>query len=198
MRLFFLAFCLVTTPVFGWAGGPEEDRQKAVEKAFEEAGKPGEPHQHLATFAGQWSYTAKYWPSPEAKPEESRGSASLRMIMGGRFLEQTVKGKAMGMRYEGRGTTGYDTVRRNYETVWIDNMGTGTMVAKGKYHDNLRTIISEGEYSCPISPDKAQNFRSEWKLIDRDNMVFSLFSAGLNPDGPVFKTMEMTYRRVGK
>lgn len=72
-------------------------------------------------MAGSWIYTSKYWESEGAKPESSNGTAKLKMILGGRFMENDIKGKAMEMPFEGMGITGYNNVMgkiREYRAEW--------------------------------------------------------------------------------
>ncbi len=118
------------------------------------------------------------------------------MILGGRYLQHETKGKAMGMPFEGLGLTGYDNIQRKYVTIWLDNMGTGIMHGTGSFDDKTQVLSDRGEYSCPISANKKREYRSEWKIIDKNNMVYAMYGSGMVDDGPEFKNMEMTFRRA--
>jgi len=54
-----------------------------------------ENHKLLADLDGNWTYTIKFWmnPDPNAKPEESKGTAVRKSIMNGRFSTLDVTGK---------------------------------------------------------------------------------------------------------
>ena len=60
-----------------------------------ELSKPNENHKLLADLAGTWSYTVKFWmnPDPNAKPEESKGTAVRKSMMDGRYFVMDVTGK---------------------------------------------------------------------------------------------------------
>ena len=58
-----------------------------------ELGKPGDNHKVLATMAGDWNYTVKMWMDPTAKPQESKGTATRKAIMDGRFFVTEHGGK---------------------------------------------------------------------------------------------------------
>lgn len=197
MKFLFLLIlsALSANPVFA-DDAANNAKQAEMMKKFEAAATPGAPHKRLASMAGKWTYTSKFWQSAEAKPEESKGTSNIKMILGGRFMQHEVKGKAMGMPFDGMGLTGYDNVKEEYNTLWIDSMGTAMMTGKGKFDESTQTLTDKGEFSCPIADDKEQDFRGEWKIIDKNNMVYALYSAGMVDDGPEFKNMEMIFKRV--
>lgn len=56
----------------------------------------------------------------------------MKMILGGRFLQQEVNGEMMGMPMNGIGITGYDNLKKKYVGFWIDNMGTGMYTMEGE------------------------------------------------------------------
>jgi len=56
---------------------------------------------------------------PGTEPEVSTGTASRRMILGGRYLEETVHAMMMGEHFEGLGLTGYDNVTGSWWGTWV-------------------------------------------------------------------------------
>jgi len=49
-------------------------------------------------MTGSWEFETKMWmEGPGAPPALSKGTAEMKMIMGGRFLRQDLKGEMMGM-----------------------------------------------------------------------------------------------------
>ena len=81
--------------------------------------QPGEGHQIFKALEGKWKHTVKWWMNPTAKPEEHKGTNTNKLIMGGRFLQQDTKGKAMGQAFTGMGITGYNTMKQEYQSVWV-------------------------------------------------------------------------------
>src|SRR5438552_10958968 len=74
------------------AGQPN---QAEMMQQMMELSKLNENHKLLAGLDGTWSYTVKMWmnPDPNAKPQESKGTALRKSMMAGRFfvMEVTVK-----------------------------------------------------------------------------------------------------------
>jgi hypothetical protein len=175
------------------AANMDPKRQEMMKK-FMEYSTPSEGHKILKDLAGRWNYTSKMWESADSKPEESKGTSVMKAIFGGRFLEQEFKGKAMGQKFEGLGFIGYNNVTKKYETTWLDNMSTGIMSGKGEMDTAAKTIKEEGEFTCPIDSDHKREYRSEWKIIDKNNMVYTM--SGEDMDGKDHKMMEITYKRA--
>lgn len=197
MRSVLLSLCLLASSS-AFAADPAnptatDPKRAEMMKKFEEYAKPGAPHKLLEGMAGNWNYTSKMWESRTAKPEEAKGTSSFKMILGGRFLQQEIKGKAMGMPFDGVGLVGYDNMKKKYETTWMDSMSTGTMRGEGSFNESTKTLSDAGEYSCPIT-NKQRSYRSEWKITDKNNMTFAMFGPGME-DPAEFKMMEITYKR---
>jgi hypothetical protein len=174
---------------------PMDPKQAEMMKAWHDYATPGAPHKVLAQMAGQWKYDSKMWEAPDQKPHESKGSGGMKMILGGRWLQMDAKGKAMGIPFQGLGFIGYDNLKGKYESTWIDSMGTGTMHGTGDYDASTKTLSDSGQMSCPMSKDKVTSYRSEWKIVDKNNLMFTMW--GPNPaDGKEMKMMEMHYKRA--
>lgn len=203
MKNYFLTFLIVSlTSALSFAVDPAtpkmdtgmDPKMQEMMKKAQEMGKPGPEHKVLSDLAGDWTYKSKFWHEPNGKPEETTGTSKLKMIMGGRWLQQDIKGKAMGMPFEGMGLTGYDRVKKEYQTMFIDNMGTSAAVGKGTFDTAAKTLKETGSYSCPIT-EKERGYRAEWKILDKNNMAYSMYGTKMDGTGPEFKTMEITYKR---
>lgn len=192
-------FCVLLT-MFGIISsalavdGPSSTKTGEKMRALVEFGTPGESHRRLAELAGKWKYTSTWRESPGAKPEESTGTASMKMVLDGRFLQQSIKGTAMGRPFEGMGIVGYDNLKKRYENVWLDNMSTGMARGTAMYDIASKTLMENGEFSCPATKDKVMTYRAEWKLTDKDNQTYTMWTKDV--DGKEFKSMEMVYKRV--
>src|ERR1041385_2133031 len=64
-------------------------------KQMMELSKMNENHKLLSSLDGNWTYTIKMWmnPDPNAKPQESKGTAARKSVMGGRYFTMDVTGK---------------------------------------------------------------------------------------------------------
>mgnify|MGYP001559485498 CR=1 FL=1 len=174
-------------------GAPDAKMQEMM-RAFQEAAAPGQPHKVLAGMAGEWTYTSKAWMSADGKAEESSGSSSMKMILGGRWLQHEIKGTTMGQAFEGIGLTGYNNVKKKYETIWLDTMSTGAMVGEGDYSPKTKILADKGEYSCPITSSKKNSYRGEWKITSKNKMTYSMYGTMPNETKEI-KQMEINFTR---
>lgn len=192
---------LIAVVCFGFQVGAAEKptpkmdpKMMEMMKKYEAAGTPGAPHKVLAETVGTWKTSSQMWHKPDAPPETSKGTAKFKMILGDRWLQQDFSGTAMGKPFKGIGMLGYDNVKGKYESHWYDSMSTAAMAAEGDYDASTKTLKDKGSMSCPLSADKTQEVRSEWQMVDKNKMVFSMYGSG--PEGgPEFKMMEIVYTR---
>jgi hypothetical protein len=169
-------------------------------KQMMEMGKLNENHKLLADLNGTWSYTVKFWPAPNVPPQESKGTAVRKSMMGGRFFVMDVSGKMQmpdpasgkmkSIDFTGYAIEGYDNVKKKFVGTWIDNMGTGIMMSEGTYDPSSKTFSYTGEYE-PL-PGMKQQIRESLKLTDKNHMNLEWFE---NRDGQEMKTMEIAYTR---
>ena len=195
-QLTFAIFILMSSQAFA-ADKPDAKAQGEMMQKFVAASTPGAPHRRLDEMVGDYTTMAKSWMSADAKPEEVKGHATLKMILGGRWLEQTMSAEASGHMpaFEGMGLIGYDNVKKEYVSVWLDTMSTGAMIGNGEFDSKTKTLADAGKYSCPMT-GKDRGYRSTWQMKEKNTMVFALYGTPpMEPTGKEFKMMEVTYKR---
>jgi hypothetical protein len=153
-----------------------------------------EKHELLKSMAGIWKTDAKFWMAPNTPPEESQGTSENVVIMDGRFLEQNFNGTAMGKPFEGRGFLGYDNMRKEYTSIWFDNMATGIMTGTSQYNPQTKTLTEEGSMSCPISNETHRWYKAVTTFIDPDHYKYETYMK--DEKGQEFKGMEINYNRA--
>jgi hypothetical protein len=191
------ATSVVTAPV--GQPNPQEMMKQMVEM-----GKLNENHKLLSNMDGTWNYTVKMWmnPDPNAKPQESKGTATRKGVMGGRYVVMDVTGKMQmpdetgkmkDMQFKGMGVEGYDNVKQKFVASWIDNMGTGIQFSDGTYDPATKTLTYTSEIE--MMPGMKVPVREVLKLADKDHMMLEWYETR---GGQEKKTMEIAYTRAGK
>lgn len=190
-------FSLVSMVLFSGlsiaADAPQGAHDAEKMKKWEEYATPGAPHKVLEQLVGNWKYTSTWRETADGKPEVSTGKSSMKMILGKRWLQQTMTGKAMGQKFEGLGLTGYDNLKGKYETIWLDSMATGVALGEGTFDSATATLTDKGEMSCPMSPGKVKAFRGVWTIKDKKNMTYTMYTSDTN--GKEFASGEMVFTR---
>lgn len=195
-KITVLALGLALMPSFAPAATDKKNdaaMQEMMKKAIE-AGTPGEEHARLKAMEGKWNASSKMWMTPGDKPQESKGTSVFTMIMGGRFLKQDFTGDMGGQPFQGLGYLGYDNLKKEYTSTWMDTMTTGLMVSHGQFDPKAKVLRDEGTYACPMTGQKDRWFRSEWTLPEGDTSTFTMYSK--DGSGKEFKSMEIVYKRA--
>jgi len=186
--LFTISFSLlIISNVFAQEGGEQSPEMQA----WIEYMTPGPMHEMMSKTTGEWNVNTKYWMDPAGEPMETEGKATVEMILGGRYMKSTHTGTMMGMPFEGISLQGYDNATGEFTSIWIDNMGTGFSISKGKYDEATNSINFEGSMLDPITKNDL-NFRQVVKTIDDNHFMFEMY---MNYNGQEFKSMVVDYSR---
>lgn len=144
-------------------------------KAFMEYMTPGKAHQQLAAMAGNWDVTVKMYDANAPEPMVSTGTATMEMIMGGRYLQSKFTGTIMGMPMEGLGLDAYDNVLGEYISIWIDNMGTGIMSSKGKINPENKLLELYGSMVDPVTKKEKKTLMVS-EYVDADKVLQKMYT----------------------
>ena len=178
---------------------PEEMMKQMMEMS-----KLNDNHKLLADMNGNWNYAIKMWmnPDPNAKPQESKGTATRKSVMGGRYFVMDVSGKMQmpgedgkmkDMQFKGMAVEGYDNIKKKFVSSWIDSMGTGIQSSEGTYDPATKTFTFNMEME--MMPGMKTPVREVIKVTDKDHMLLEWYE---NRGGQEKKTMEIAYTRAGK
>lgn len=191
-----------TTSTTAAAAQPSgEDMQKMMAQMME-LSKTGENHKLLGEMAGSWAYTVKMWMDPKGKPQESKGTATRKAIMDGRFFiaEHSGKfqmpgadGKPKNMDFKGMAIEGYDNVKQKFVVAWIDSMGTMILNSEGTYDAATKTFTYTAGFE--MMPGMPVKIREVLKVTDKDHHLFEWYEDRGQGEA---KTMEIAYTRSGK
>lgn len=152
---------------------------------------PTKEHEALAHEVGVWDGESSMWMSPESEPVKSKGIETNK-LMGKFWLLSEFVGDMMGEKFEGRGVTGYDPIKKQYVGTWIDTMVPFVFTLSGTYDDATHTLTMTME-----GTDAMTGKPSQWKTVTvytgEDTKTFELHVPG--EDGKLWKMMEIKYTR---
>ena len=186
LSLFLFAILFISS-----AAVAQDANQDAQMQVWMDYMTPGEIHQAMASFAGDWKTESKMWMTPGAEPTVTQGTCKMEMILGGRYLKSTYAGDFMGMPFEGMSIEGFDNAAYMFYSMWIDNFGTGMMTMKGTYDDMTQSVNYKGTMMDPVQK-KEIPVREVFHVGDPNKLVMEMFS---EDNGQEFKNMEVTYTR---
>jgi hypothetical protein len=168
----------------------EQDQQEMMKK-WQAFMTPGEFHQQLAYYVGDWTYTGKSWMAPGTPATPTSGSARGKMILGGRYLMQEYEGESMGMTFQGIGTTAFDNFLKEFHSVWVDSLGTGIFLSKGKPGDG-KTREETGTMADIVTGENV-TMRNVFTILGPDSYKMEMYNSSKSI--PEYKSMEMVFTR---
>lgn len=193
-QLTIISLCILLAASFAVAKGRKTEKAKdpqAMMELYTKLAAPGEQHKQLASLEGSWTIKTKEWMEPDKPPVETTGSAEMKMLLDGRFLQQEMTGQMMGQPFSAIEITGYDNLLKRYVTTWMSTMGTNIFAMEGTANPDGKTITLKGQHAEPGGG--YMKHRAIWKIVDGNTQTFDMY--GTNPGGKEWKVMEMTYTR---
>lgn len=189
-----MSLCLVMSASLVAAKDKKASKQmdpQAMMEVYKQLATPGEPHKLFASLAGSWTTQTKEWMEPGKPPTEATGSADMKMLLDGRFLQQEYNSTMMGQPFSGIGITAYDNLRKKYVSTWIDTMGTGIFIMEGTASADGKTITLKGQHA--EAGGGQMTHRAVWKIVDSNTQTFDMY--GTHGHGKEMKMLEITYTR---
>jgi len=193
-QLTLMSLCIMLAASVAMAKGKKAEKSmdpQAMMEVYTKLAAPGEQHKQLASLAGSWTTKTKEWMEPNKPPTESTGSAEMKILLDGRFLQQELTGQMMGQPFSGIEITAYDNLLKRYVTSWMSTMGTGIFTMEGTASTDGKTITLKGQHAEPGGG--YMKHRAIWKIVDSNTQTFDMY--GAHPGGKEWKMMEMTYTR---
>jgi hypothetical protein len=179
------------TPAGKSQAPPTKAQMDEMMAALEKMAAPGPQHTELMKNAGNWNAVIKSWMSP-GDPVVTKGSATYKPILGGRFLMEDYKGIMMDKPFEGFGITGYDNTKKEYINVWMDSLGTMMIFGRGTMDASGKVLTMNSQWEDPVTGETA-SMRMVTTFVDANTKKFEMYGTH---GGQETKEMEITYTRA--
>ena len=132
---------------------------------------PEAEHQLLAEEVGTWVGTMTMWPAGADGPAvEMPMKETVTMIAPG-FWTTT---KMTAGPFEGRGQNGYDPIKKEYVTTWIDNSTPHLSVLRGQFDKEKKQMVMFYD-GIDIETQKAAKFKAVNEHIAKDARRFTMY-----------------------
>jgi hypothetical protein len=164
---------------------------KDLLKAMAENGKPGPEHKKLEPFVGDWTFTLKVWTNPSESPAQLTGTVERKWVMGGRFVQETVKGQCSeGHTFEGLGLLGYDNAQKKFTATRACGLCGKTCSTVGTVNDSGKTFTFATEEYCPVCKENVKG-RDEVVVESNDRIVVSIYKTIQNKEVKVIEIVNV-------
>lgn len=170
----------------------EPEKKAAQKPEWMAMGEPNSNHARLASLAGEWDQTIRIFAEPGKPPMESKGTATYKVILGGRFITEEVKWSMGDAPFEWTGIYGYDNRKNRYIAMWADNLDTSFEEAEGDNGMGGNDISFIGKHIDPSSGEE-QKFRWTIKLESQSRVLIEMTE--IDGKGAENKTIEIEQKR---
>ena len=161
-------------------------------KKIAAAGTPGAAHKALEPLVGEWTAAVQCWMAPDAPPTVSKGTAKAAWALDGRFVREEFKGEMMGKSFHGMSLMGYDNQKKQYNSLWVDDMSTAIFTSEGTADEGGKVITFHSKMDCPVTGEKGIPVKQVLRIVSADKHVFEMHDPR---NGEKSKKMEITYTR---
>lgn len=166
MSRFFNALCFGAALVLSGVGGAwaQADLPASTRLAL-----PGEKHAWLAPLVGEWRVEMRVYPGPGADPIVSQDlTATRELILGGRYLQETLSGTFGGNPSNRLAILGYNNLDQRFELTTFDTFEPGQMVYVGRDEPTAQRFSVEGESTeagfGPTPTGRRRDLRFEFEI----------------------------------
>lgn len=154
--------------------------------------RPGPEHGWLSPLEGE--FRAKVtWRAMGQEHLLATGVCHNRFILGGRFLEVKLESGEADSRFEGLTLYGYDSRKRQFFALSMDNLSTRFLQPWGTFDPVTRSLIMSGKDRDEVT-GAAIKYRLHLKIESQERHVVQVFLDGAT--GPPVKILDATFDRV--
>lgn len=148
--------------------------------------KPTPQHEALKKMEGTWTTTMKMAGGPSIP-----GEMTAKLELDGLWLVSNTTMNFGDVKFLGKGLDGYDTTKKEFVSVWVDNMTTTPMVLRGTYDEATKALTMTGE--GPGLDGNRTKIKTISKSPDDNTHTFEMFSVG--DDGKETAMFTIEYKR---
>jgi hypothetical protein len=151
---------------------------------------PAPEHARLAAMCGTWDVEMTFRFRPDGPAVPVKATSTIRPLLGGLFIEETIEGSLNGTPFTTLAWTGYNTSTGQYEATRIASTNTARIAEAGAYDEKAKQFELKADYA--LAGDTWHQ-RTVIQQLSPDAMTAtSYLSFGTVPE---WKAVEMKYTR---
>jgi hypothetical protein len=180
------------TPVQAVRQEPAQPDPAEMMKLFAKYTTVGEEHRLLERFVGEWDAESSMIMGDQRST--TKGSATFRWKVDGRWLESEVRSEMMGMPVVSHGWLGYDRFKMSYVMTSITSFDTAMNEAEGDLTPDGKALVMYGTLDEYLTGEHDKMVKYVYRFVSADEIVFEVHDL---PIGEV-NTQVMEFRFTRK
>jgi len=154
---------------------------------------PAPEHARLTAMCGTWDVEMTFRFRPDGPAVPTKGTSTIKPLLGGLFIEETIEGTLNGTPFTTLAWTGFNTSTHQYEATRIATTNTARIAEAGTFDERTKQFELKADY--PLAGDTWHQ-RTVIEQPTPDAMTArSYLSFGSVPEWPA---IEIKYTRQAK
>ena len=155
--------------------------------------KPAKEHSILRQFEGDWDAQCRILGhGAERDALESSGREYAKLGYGGFWLTLDFSGEMHEKSFEGRGTIGWDPLKKKYLVTWFDSLNPRMLIAEGDADPSGRILTVEATVVDPVCQEPYQK-KLVFEIKDKTTRTLNFIMT--DDEGKDRRLMEIVYTR---
>ncbi len=173
---------------------PERMRQEmaAMMEAAAKYTEPGENHELLKRFLGNWNTETRFFIGDQPT-EPEKGTAETTWLMEGRWLQTNSTGTMMGRTAQTFSILGYDNFKMSYVLSTVSNMDTAMHNAEGDLDPSTNAMLFYGTLDEYLTGEHDKMVKTVLRFPSEDKIVMEIHDLPIGEANT--KVVEITYMR---
>ncbi len=147
-------------------------------------------HARLAAMCGTWDAEMTFVLRPGAAGIPSKAISTIKPLLGGLFVEETIEGTLNGRSFTTMAWTGFNTSTKQYEATRIASTNDARIAEAGTYDDETNQFELKADY--PLAGDTWHQ-RTVIQQPSADTMIATSYLSFASV--PEWKAVEIKYSR---
>ena len=141
---------------------PEGAELDALMEKSMQLGQPGPEHERFASMVGVWDVRMTMWPEPGADPLLVEATSEAELILGGRYLMQTMVVPEGYFAAESITIIGFDRRAEEFTLLGLDTIGTYWVSAQGPLVSDHEAVLSGTDFDPVFDGTQEYDFVLRW------------------------------------
>ena len=147
-------------------------------------------HARLTAMAGTWDVELTFLFQPNTPPVTTKGTSTIRSILNGLFIEETIEGTLNGRPFTTMAWTGFNPGTKQYEATRIASTNPARIVETGTFSEPMKQFELKADF--PLAGDTWHQRTVIRQLSPTSMVATSYLSFGTVPE---WKGVEIAYTR---